>query len=355
MHLPMTYWLLSGSSEYSEFVPGVDGATADCLGVEQDLLAFGYPESQVMAFCGTAMRKTEIVQAVNSLSGRMTAGDTLVVFWIGHGGFDLADPGQKLWQTSDGLFVREGEDGNGYSLTGIDPRLLESALRRAVPPDTEIIFLTDTARGGVFKETFSLEGPTADDFKDINPHTRAASPNSRAGASGALRQVLKGCLRRSLAMADDGQISTTEAAICLGITSSVPVIPMIGSGEWTSSATPVFLYPPAPTTKIPAPDHPRTKRSALRPVVRFGGLGIGVVGAVAGTVTFIEASNIYATAEEQDFQVPESTRPDIERYDDLKVATYALWGASLLGLATFGGSYLVVTPTPQGVAISGFF
>lgn len=319
-----TFWLLAGSSEYAEPVPAALGATADCLGLRDDLLAFGYPAEQVLSFCGTALVKNDIVTAVNGLSGRLSPGDTLVVYWVGHGGVDPEDPVQKFWHTSDGLTV--------------GPLIFDSALRRAIPSETNILFLTDTARDA---------GPSAGDFVSVNPRTVVASPLPGIKQPGALREIIRGCLRRNLAMADDNQLSLAEAGTCLGVTSSATPVPMIGGGDWASLTTPIIHYPPEPKLA--------QKPLAVKPIARWSGLGLGVVSAVAGGVTYVEARSIYDSAESQNFLVSESMRGDVERYDDLRLATYVLWGVGVAGLATFGGTYLTVTPAPHGLTIQGSF
>lgn len=367
---PGTYYVVLGSDTYANApgLPGAEGATYDCQAVKNHLTkTLRYPETQVMSLCGPELVRERLFRSLSAfLVHGVPSGSTVVVIWIGHGG---TAPGANIhqWVASDASFsmypgAQESLANTGYLLNGITPDVLYREMVRVVPVNTNVVFVTDTARGGTYDAggvTLELIGPSAEDFEALGmKNVYALSPTpGKSVPVGLTRQTLITCLNpQTMGLSVD----TREFLGCYaeGMT-RVGGLTIETTGPWNEMNY-LFVFPTPPP-----PVAAKKKVSAPKVTLVVAGGALVVAGGVQAYRGYTEATALSEDIADGKYGVEGDPELDaaVERYNalgTLQPLWYAMGGAGLgavaVGIAIPNGNKpaspeVVVYLSPTGAGV----
>lgn len=372
---PSTYFVVVGanSGDYKN-APGLTGASGggdDCVALTRHLQVQGFDEKHLLSFCGPELVRTRLFARLSDLTKNIEAGSTLVVVWIGHGGLE-PQTNTPLFLATDGsfdLFVDKDTTltaASGYYQDGISPQLLYGFTRQNLPTNARVVFITDAARGGLYSAnggTLVLEGPSAEDFRDM-PGVYALSPTAgKAVPTSLTRTILSACITAPTLGAGELTARAFLACYAEGMTRGGNVT-IETAGAWGDEPLVRFPSPViSPAVVSPAATHSLPVGKII--VVSGGGI-MTLVGGVGAITTFVEARHLGEDIASGNYGAPgdPTLQTAVERYNahaDALTAWYVVTGAGALITGT--GALLPlphalqehVTMAPLGVVIHGSF
>lgn len=368
---PSTFFVVAGSGNYPNApdLTGAEGATNDCLAIAEHLRGQGLPDAQIMSACGPELVRMRLFALLQEFARRVPSGGTLFIMWIGHGGTD-PQSGAKLFLATDGsfdLFVsKEGQyASSGYGHDGINVSLLYGATRQNIPTNARVVFVTDVARGGVYKANggdILLEGPSAKDFEEM-PGVLALSPTpGKLTPVGLTRHTLITCLSpQTMGLSVD----TREFLECYaeGMTATGLTIEM--AGTW-SETTDLFIFPTPPPPAVA-----KKKVNAPKVALVVTGSALAAVGVAQAYLGHTEAIELGKGISAGEYGVAGDSKlaTAVEHYNtlaDTQPLWYAMGGAGLatiaigIALPTTNGKETELPRTtlylkPTGLEVQGSF
>lgn len=126
----------------------------------------------------------------------------------------------------------------------------------------------------------------------------------------------------------------------------------LGAGASTiASHDPTIMLP---TTFSPQQSTQKEGGSVLKPIVRWTGLGVGLVAIGVGAYTYSEAEILLNTFEDAPANYPDETSAKVAlgHYQELRGVTYGLWALGGVGLSVSGLTFVI---SPHTTSVSGSF
>lgn len=366
MDPPTTTWVVLGTSTFSKApnIAGSEDSERQCRAIIEHLTQVGYSSSQVLSLCGTELVRERLFANLGDLANKQVkSGGTLVVVWLGGGGTDPAS-GTRIWSAADASFnAYTGSSdalGSSYFRSGISPSLLYQYITRFVPTNANVLFLTDSARGGTYATgsgNIELVGPSAHDFDDF-PSVYALSPTpERDVPEGKTYAAITTCInpvRFSV-----GMITGRELINCYAEAMTGPGLTIDSMGSWSEDAL-IFL----PQSQAPVPVAKKKVNAAKVALIAAGG-AVTVAGGVGALVTYLDARQVVTSVNAGTYGAEGDPRLEdaMARYNRDRTLFLAscIAGGVGLGSVTVGIALphhdikATATITPTGVSVHGTF
>lgn len=276
-----TRWVVVGFDTFPDGPP-IAGASYLCLQISDAIRAS--PEAEVVALCDKAASKAAVLEAIGTAASATKPGDTVVFLWLGHGAtvsgkkpfftpydWDILSPGSEISIKDDLL-----------PIFAIVPESAFAVVLADASHEASYVARDESGRslGGAV-----LHGPTTEDWTDTGVFAVSAT------ARGAFTELDnksfgESILAAIIAEADtdaDGEIESSEFLTAM-FDASGEVAPR--TGNWEGENFPVLNWRPPAPTKFELPPQVELPEPAWRRPVKFGALGLGAAGALAGGISY---------------------------------------------------------------------
>ncbi len=337
--------LIVGVSTYTDPVTppaALDDVQRNCRGLWVHFDAkLQYPTESIVALCDAEQTtRASILEAGAALAGSLTGGQPLVVIWIGYG-----DSGSSFFASDSTIFTYDRLDDTELSVG----TLVEESLRANAPEESEIVFLVDAVRDPGDEYHRPMHGPTASAFASYDNVLAYSVTRGEAAKPSMMYDYLKQCLSKgSDTIRADNALDAAELGWCLKRAGAASGVMPEFAGEWREQTLTRFKEPEQPPALI--------ARTPLlkQPAVRWGSFAVGAAAALGGSVTHAFAVKHYGTFADPTAHYDNKGQFDysVRRYDQLRIATYGLYGLAAVG---FGVGTASVVLTTESVSVSASF